>query len=561
MSIAAQRTIKLCVALMLMALALLAIPGAAQRSLEGFDEVIEVSVINVETVVTDRSGKRVRGLTADDFRLWVDGVEVPIDYFSEIVDGDSRSRSGEEDAAGEVDSVRVPTNLLVFIDDYFALGAERDVVLGNVERQIAGLEPGDSAAVLAFDGKRLEVLSPWTDSVDELQGVLAQARKRKAYGIHRRAELRSYLRNRGSGGALPVSVGAGNTFLGRPDIVSATSEMANYLAYAGRIELQLDGMVAAATAGMRGLPAPEGRKVMLLLAGGWPLQAAMSSRLRGVTTGSELERDLALRSTQAERGLSLFSRLTETANNLGYTLYPVDVPGLKWNGPEAGADVPGTTGNEFEQLEEATLRILARETGGRALVNGLRTDALETTLADVDSYYWLGFAAERMRDGRAHTIRVEAVGDGLETRSRRSYVDVDREEEAALLVEAGLLVGEGEQRSALGVELGETKRVGLRKMVVPILLEIPLSELTLVPGGDRIGASVEITLGVMDKGRHMSDIVSVPARLVGPAVLRGNERASYRIDATLRRQRHDLVVTVRDALSGDVLSSRVQVTP
>ena len=38
-------------------------------------------------VVTDPDGVPVRGLTADHFTLLVDGEEVPIDYFSEVLGG------------------------------------------------------------------------------------------------------------------------------------------------------------------------------------------------------------------------------------------------------------------------------------------------------------------------------------------------------------------------------------------------------------------------------------------------------------------------------------------
>ena len=50
-------------------------------------ESIDVRVVNVEAVVTDRRGHPVRGLAAADFQLLVDGREVPIDYFTEIRDG------------------------------------------------------------------------------------------------------------------------------------------------------------------------------------------------------------------------------------------------------------------------------------------------------------------------------------------------------------------------------------------------------------------------------------------------------------------------------------------
>ena len=51
-----------------------------------FEEVIDVRVIHVETVVT-RRGEPVHGLDADDFVLEVDGEPVPIEYFTEVRGG------------------------------------------------------------------------------------------------------------------------------------------------------------------------------------------------------------------------------------------------------------------------------------------------------------------------------------------------------------------------------------------------------------------------------------------------------------------------------------------
>lgn len=62
-------------------------PARAQGPGVTFGETIDVKVINVEVVVTDREGRRVTGLGPGDFRLTVDGEEKPIDYFTEVREG------------------------------------------------------------------------------------------------------------------------------------------------------------------------------------------------------------------------------------------------------------------------------------------------------------------------------------------------------------------------------------------------------------------------------------------------------------------------------------------
>jgi hypothetical protein len=49
-----------------------------------FSESLDVSVVNVDVVVTDRNGNRVQGLKRGDFQLLQDGREVEIVNFDEI---------------------------------------------------------------------------------------------------------------------------------------------------------------------------------------------------------------------------------------------------------------------------------------------------------------------------------------------------------------------------------------------------------------------------------------------------------------------------------------------
>ena len=60
-----------------------------------FGETINVRIVNVEAVVTDRDGRRVPDLELSDFVLWVDDEQVPIDYFAEVRDGSVRAPEDE----------------------------------------------------------------------------------------------------------------------------------------------------------------------------------------------------------------------------------------------------------------------------------------------------------------------------------------------------------------------------------------------------------------------------------------------------------------------------------
>jgi len=78
------------------------LPVAAEQApqqVQVFGESIDVRVVNVEAVVVDRKGERVRGLSAADFRLLVDGKEVPIEYCTEIEEGKAASSTKESAGA------------------------------------------------------------------------------------------------------------------------------------------------------------------------------------------------------------------------------------------------------------------------------------------------------------------------------------------------------------------------------------------------------------------------------------------------------------------------------
>ena len=98
------------------------------------DEVIrvETELIPFEVTVTDKDGKPVRGLEANDFKLYEDGVERPIDFFEPIKREDGRPLSivFALDVSGSVtreelerlrNALRIFVQKLADYDSYFAV--------------------------------------------------------------------------------------------------------------------------------------------------------------------------------------------------------------------------------------------------------------------------------------------------------------------------------------------------------------------------------------------------------------------------------------------------------
>jgi VWFA-related protein len=526
-------------------------PTEAPADPPAFGETIDVRVVNVEVVVTDRQGNRVTGLEPEDLILTVDGEQVPIDYFTEVRGGVAVALEGAAEApvpgvAALAPGERVGTSYLVFIDDWFPVRRDRDHVLRELADDLPNLGPGDRMAVVAFNGAQVEMLTSWTGSPRELEQAFAEAIERPAYGLQR------ILREREREFGLSPRPARG--------VVSWLE--GDEQAYAELLEERTRRAVSAAVATLRGFAQPPGRKVMLLLSGGWPYSPAayvVDDPLR------------LLSASEYGYGGSLFQPLTDTANLLGYTLYPVDVPGLAGVFGADGEFGRGLRGSpeapllaqssERERLLHDTLRLLADDTGGRPLINAGRNDVLARVAADTRSYYWIGFTPDRVGDDAYHRIRVEAIGLGLEARARDGYRDLSREVENDMAVESALLFGDAPIEGGLAIAVGAPVRDGRRFIELPVRLAIPVEAVTLLPDGGGLVARFELRVAALDEREWISEVPTIPIELRFEEPPAAGGAVAYDTRLRLRNRDHDLVVALHDPVSGANLMTRLAVAP
>ncbi|HEX5759857.1 MAG TPA: VWA domain-containing protein [Thermoanaerobaculia bacterium] len=527
-------------------------PAVAQEPpQETFGELIEVRVVNVEVVVTDRDGNRVSGLAPADFRLTVDGRQVPIEYFTEVVGGEAVAPSAAQAAPvpglpaispGEP----VGTSYLVFVDDLFSIEQRRDQVLRRLKEDVGRLGPGDRMAVVAFDGRSLEMLSSWSTSKNELERAFDKAMLRRGRGLERLAERRSFEASRRFSPS-PVT-----DRRGRASGIGTQLDFEER-AFAERLADQVQTAVAAAVTTLRGFASPPGRKVMLLLSGGWPYSPADY-------TVNDAQQPIMDR--EVPGGESLFRPLVDTANLLGYTLYPVDVPGLEADTVDAAAGAPMPTGLNVRENEiHRSLQFVAEETGGRALINNARAEALQRAADDTRSYYWLGFSPQRKRDDGRHDIEVTVLRPELTARSRESYLDVSRTAEVSMMVESALLFGNPPGTQPLPIQVGEIRKGGRREIEVPLTVAIPVDAITVVPVGDKWVAELELRVAAVDEDGRRAPVPVVPLTVTTPTKPEAGKHIPYSTTVRLRRAKQRLIVAVFDRASGVLLSAEVEVVP
>lgn len=490
---------------------------------DSYAESIDVRVVNVEAVVTDRRGNRLEGLKATDFRLLVDGKEVPIDYFTEVSGGEMASSLVEAGAPAPAASTapggKVGTSYLVFIDDSFSIAAQRDVVLRRLLNDLGKLNAGDQMAVVAFNGLRIERLVDWTGDREVLRRTFEDAQKRPTGGIQRLAERRT----EGTAGDLIVDPGVELGLY--EDVESATS---------------------AAAAAMRGVTPPAGRKVLVLLSGGWP---AISSQYQV----SDLRHAPSI--LDIEEPEDLFAPVTETANLLGYTIYPVDVQGLDsesdWASVKNGEPINhGFITSEWERGVHQAMEYLAEETGGKAVLNSARLNAFERVAADTRTYYWLGLTPQWRADGKRHDVRVEVRRPGAKVRARGGFSDFSRETQAGLQTESLLLFGGDPSGDRIRVTAGEPRRAGLWKVALPVVLEIPAASLTPLPAAGGYEVKALLSMGSLDNGDGRARLQTLPLRLTLADAPGPGSYARYETTLNLPRGRQRVVFAVEDATGG-----------
>ncbi len=537
---------------------------------EVFSDQVDVRVVNVEVVVTDKDGNRRKGLEPSDFRLLVDGLETAIDYFSEVQDG-----RVVDQHAGSVSSVPtlergrdVGTNYLVFIDDWFSIGRDRDRVLSNLEQQLAGIRPRDRVAMVAFDGRKLDMLTTWTNSPREIRRALQRAQSRDANGLAHMSAVRTndaerrerrYMRQ--------LQVERAGLETDPRDMMRTTLEGPER-DFANRLTNEVKRSVAAATSTLRSFAQPEGRKVMLVLSGGWPFAPTEYVVNDWNATAEDLFSSGAF-DESGSSGSNLFEPLVTTANLLGYTLYPVDVQGLRREDasdasvgvfeqtlgePTEGEVSPART-LPRELYNHASLDFLAERTGGEALINAKRDHALEQVIRDTATYYWLGFQPQRNEDDAAHTIEVQLRDrPGLRVRARAGFVDLSRSTEVTMLVESSLLVGDPPSANPLGLAFGKPKKRRGRT-TMPLEVRIPLDEIVLLPTAGRFRNDLEVRITVMDERGNRSPVSIDTVSINGAAAPRPGQYYTYITDLTLKSRQHRIVVAVFDPISGAILSS------
>ncbi len=384
-----------------------------------------INFVRVDVIVSDRDGKPLVDLTQNDFEVLEDGKPQQIQSFKLVqlpttpVPGaaplsEIRTQSDEEVAASQEDA-RI---IAIFLDDYHVRRTNslkaRQAVSEFIQNR---LQPSDLLAVMYPLTPLSEVTL--TRNHDRVLGAISRFEGRKYDYRPRNLMEERY------------------TFY-----PAAVVEKV-------RLQVTMSAMKALA---IRLGSLREGRKAMMFVSEGFAsrLPPQLSDPIAdapGVGNPNRFDPLAGQTQTPLEQTVDFFAQtelmsdlqeVYDTANKNNTAVYALDPRGLTGQEFDIDENVNITVDNRLLNQSIDTLRVLADNTDGRAIVN--QNDlgrGLQQILSDSGTYYLLGYnSSQAPQDGKFHRIDVRVKRPRVNIRARRGYWALTAEETTNALAPA-----------------------------------------------------------------------------------------------------------------------------
>ena len=546
-----------------------------------FFDTVDVNVVTIEVVVTDKSGMPLTGLSREAFRVFEDGERVELTNFFEVIEGQATVMS-----AGPDDPLPVPETqrlqLVVFIDNYNLSSRSRKEIFDNLRDYLKSQLAPDDLVMLAVANDDIEIAQPFTsdpaeilETLDRLEGQIGQQEQLEI-------EYKSLMRRlRQASLARPPQRRAESPFVFESAVMEA-EELADSIELLGERRFRRVQATARALgefsntlAGMRG------RKGILYISDGLPVRAADSlveawmtkyeSWIQQTDSSRLLTKLTSLISADFDASREL-RQLVAEANANRITFYPLSAL-ARGGGGHISAAVPGAamsdTGGpsslDVVNIEnfsrEGALLQMAEGTGGVPYTRSVNIGGLLSQMkTDFSTFYSLGYqrpaAVADGADGSAegkkeHEIRVEVDGDDLKVRYLKNYRDRDPLDLLEDRTLTALHYGIEDNRLDVRLVPGQPTVTTKNRYQVPISVQIPFSRLLLLPQDENHAGQVTILVVARDQNGGMSPFhrsevpVEIPNERMAD-VLQG--AAAYPMTLAMRRGRQRVSVGVRDHL-------------
>jgi len=556
----------------------------AERS--RFFGTVDVSVVNLDVVVTDRDGHPVDGLTRDDFTLRVDGE--PVEILNFFAGSEALVRSEPELGPGapepDAESAQIPSAqrlwLVIYIDSTSIRGTDRNRIISQLKQLLhENLGQGDRVMVVAQNTSQVirhQFGDPPSQAFKVLDEIAKEIGGMGQYEAARVSILNTMARGRGGRAQQNEGFGRGSPLVRDTRLAEAESVLNDIYSWAQWRRAGLRASASQMEALLDALSGLEGRKALLYVGEGTPYrvgqtlfqawvdryQPMISSLSRPPTNLLTLNPASEANRYSVQRE---YTRLAATAAASRVTYYAIDASRSS-SAVGISSELPGGAGTAINEsarwmAQQESLQRLVGITGGRYIADLERVDEVVHGLReDFTRYYSLGFAPPGESDGEARDVEVTLSDPDLKVRHRSSFRAKDLNERMAEQLYAALYLGITPNPLAVELDVLETE-AGAKKnqFRVTLLARIPLSSLLLVPQADELLGRATTWLAVADAKGGLSDVHGrrLPIRVQQKDVAGGamGQYIGYTMEIVVGRGQQNIALVIRDELA--VVSSTI----
>ena len=480
---------------------------------------VEVSITNVDVVVTDAKGQPVTDLTALDFVVTQEGKAQVVTNFSFVRNAKVPADRALETAPPEASPAALPApappdpkgaHLVVFLDFLRMTAANRDRVVSSLGEFLPRtVGPRVEVQIVSWD-RALRARGSFTNDGAVLTAVLEALKGESTLGDASGRE-----KNR-----LFAMIDNALNADARSRGVLIDQAISTVRAWCDGQAHDVDATLDAARSTAATLSGVEGRKILIIVTEKLPpapghelweyFQLGYDRISRGQRIGNANNALNEMTWKDFDRSPSCH-QLASAANGAGVSLFMVDASGLTGDAT-ISAEFGGTDGSMNEGLAtldaDAALRLLATQTGGAAVVG---RNNLSLALAGLEpswtAYYSLGFEGSASKPGVPRSIRVKVKRPGVRVVTRRNVVERSADQKIADAVMSGMHFPRTHNPLRASLHVGTPAKDG-KLWIVPLEFKIPFDSLTLVPGSGRARGRVLFTSAAAAEDGRLSDVKS-----------------------------------------------------
>src|ERR1041385_4256752 len=506
-----------------------------------FLESLDVRITNVDVVVTDKRGNTVRGLGRNDFVVLENGTPQTVTNFAEYSGSTGSAETMAAPAAApatEAVTAPPPRKFLFFIDDMSLTDRNQKQLIESATTLIREqMRPGDEAMVITR-AQTADVKLQFTADRAAVEKALRAA-------LQTQSEFRTNTGRQADEGFLQS---AGRGARGQEYLQVARI-------YAARVNRRVTGSLRALLGLVGSLNQTSGRKVLVVLSESitsepgreaYGLQTIMDALEPTVMQSLAIPTDSmeSAKFDAAETGARaswfdvrpVIRELAARAGANGVTIYTIqpDLGGAIIT-PGGGASVGRGRGSPMGKSAAAgtfavdqfhrsvlegtreTLQTLADETGGKFFIGARElAEGFRQIGEDLTSYYSLDYRSEGAPNNGVRKIEVRVKNrPELVVRARREMLQRTPEREMDEMVAANLIVPRGVNQLGITATAGKPEN-RIQNVRVPVIVKIPLSNLTFIPDGDKYRGAFSVHYAAADSagfstGLYRDQTLEIPA--------------------------------------------------